>query len=69
MPSFRHRFSESEERQPVSIPTRQGCGRCNRAAELIDLSPAGTALYVCPERHQTFADVSKMLPSKPSADR
>ena len=53
----------SDQLKPLAIPTKRGCQRCNRAAELLDVSSSGTALYLCPERHETLVDVSKAMRS------
>jgi len=50
-----------QQAKPLAIPTMRGCDRCNRAAELIDVTPSGTALYLCPERHEMSVDVSRLL--------
>jgi hypothetical protein len=50
-----------DEPKPISIPTKRGCERCRRVAELVDLSPEGAALYLCSERHQTIIDVSSAM--------
>ena len=39
----------------------RGCVKCARAAELIEVTPNGTAVYLCPERHHTLVDVSKAM--------
>ena len=41
------------EKQLLAIPTRRGCPQCARMADLVDVSANGTALYVCPEWHET----------------
>lgn len=48
-----------QEGNPVHVPTKRGCIRCDRAAELIEVTTGGTAVYLCPERHPMLVDVAK----------
>ncbi len=51
---------EDEPTRPHA-PNKRGCVKCARAAELIEMTPNGTAVYLCPERHHMLVDVSKAM--------
>ena len=51
---------EGEPTRPHA-PQKRGCVRCDRVAELIEVTPNGTAVYLCPERHHMLVDVSKAV--------
>jgi hypothetical protein len=50
-----------DEPTRLHAPNKRGCVRCDRAAELIEVTPDGTAVYLCPERHHMLVDVSKAM--------
>ncbi len=52
--------AKADEARTSAIPTKRSCGRCHRVAELIDVTANGTALYLCPERHENLVDVSNL---------